>query len=406
MSTEPNPGADGAVTGVAGAKRVVFVGLLFTAMGAATLAAPSLGILATFIIDDLEISRSLLGWVIATNVVLAAVLSPFTGRFVDRIGGKAGLVSVFIIAAVAFAFFGFTPVVALLFLASAFSAVAQSGANPSTNKLIGEDLPPGERGVTTGIKQSGVQAAIMVAGLVLPTAAIAFGWRGAMLLLVLVPVVGAVVAVVVLPPSEHRTTRGEGSAGRLPPSIPWLSTYGFFMGFAGSVTFFIALFAEESLGLDPRIGGLAVAVVAVTAFAARILWARTAERRREFLGALGTMAILSVIASALLLASTGWIWLLWPGAVLTGASSSAWNSVGMLAVINEAGAVTGRASGFVLLGFLTGLGIGPPLYGATVDATGSYTMMWLISMAAATVGFGLVWVWRGRRDDQVARTTG
>ena len=134
--------------------------------------------------------------------------------------------------------------------------------------------------------------------------------------------------------------------------------------------------------------------VGFTAFAARILWARHVERRSEFLGSLGTIAVLAVFASALLLASSGWTWLLWPGAVLTGASSSAWNSVGMLAVINEAGAATGRASGFVLLGFLTGLGIGPPIYGATIDATGSYTLMWLISIAAAAVAVGLVWVWR------------
>ena len=163
---------------VTGGRRVAFVGLLFTAMGAATLAAPALSILATFIIDDLSISRSLLGWIIATNVILAAVLSPITGRITDRIGGKAALVSVFVIAAISFAVFGFTPVVAALFIASAIAAVGQSGANPSTNKLIGEDLPPGERGVTTGIKQSGVQAAITVAGLALPTIAIAFGWMG------------------------------------------------------------------------------------------------------------------------------------------------------------------------------------------------------------------------------------
>jgi cyanate permease len=68
----------------------------------------------------------------------------------------------------------------------------------------------------------------------------------------------------------------------------------------------------------------------------------------------------------------------------------------MLAVINEAGAPTGRASGMVLLGFLLGLGIGPPLYGATVDATGSYTAMWLLSLLAAGLSLWLVVAWRQR----------
>jgi len=391
---------------VTGGRRAVFVVLLFGAMGAATLSAPALGILATFIIDDLEISRSLLGWVIGTNVILAALLSPFTGRVTDRVGGKVALISVFVLATLAFLTFGLAPALAVLFIASVVAAISQSAANPSTNKLIGEALPPGERGVTTGIKQSGVQAAITVAGFILPALAIAFGWRGAMLTLAALPLLGALLALLVIPSSVPQSTAGAGTDGRLPPSIPWLTAYGLIFGFAGAVTFWIPLFAEESLGLDPRVGGIAISVAGLVAFAARILWARYAERRHEYLGPLGTMAVLGVVASALLLAATGWGWLLWPGVILTGASSSAWNSVGMLAVIDEAGLATGRASGIVLFGFLTGLGIGPPLYGATVDATGSYNVMWLLSIAAAAVAAGLVSVWRRQRAASAPSTPG
>jgi predicted MFS family arabinose efflux permease len=173
-----------------------------------------------------------------------------------------------------------------------------------------------------------------------------------------------------------------------------MAVYGFILGFAGAVTFFIALFAEESLGLDPRLGGLAVTVTGVVAFAGRIVWARYAERTQRYLPSLSVVAALGMIASLVLLASTEWTALLWVGAVLTGLGTSSWNSIGMLAVINEAGSATGRASGVVLLGFLAGLGIGPPVYGATVDATDSYTLMWLMSIGAAALGFILVWVWR------------
>ena len=43
----------------------------------------AIGILATFIVDDLEITRTTLGWIVATNVILAAVLSPIAGRATD-----------------------------------------------------------------------------------------------------------------------------------------------------------------------------------------------------------------------------------------------------------------------------------------------------------------------------------
>lgn len=377
-----------------GGRRVVFVALLFTAMGSATLASPALGIVATFIIDDLGITRGELGWVIGTSIVLAALLSPVTGGVVDRIGGKAGLLLVFGVSAVAFVVFGVAPAFAVLFVAAALSGFAQSGANPSTNKLIGEDLPAGERGVTTGIKQSGVQAAITAAGIVLPSLAIAFNWRVAMVALAVVPVAGAAIALFVIPGSRPAPATERTTARRLPVFVWWMAVYGFILGFAGAITFFIALFAEESLGLDPRLGGLAVTVTGVVAFAGRIAWARYAERSQRYLASLTVVAALGMVASSVLLASTTWTALLWVGAILTGLSTSSWNSIGMLAVINEAGSATGRASGVVLLGFLSGLGLGPPVYGATVDATGSYTAMWLISIGAAAVGLVLVVVWQ------------
>ncbi len=373
----------------------MFVALLFSAMGAATLAAPALGIVATFIIEELDISRGLLGWVLATSIILAAVLSPITGHVVDRVGGKVALIGLFLLSTITFATFGLAPAVAVMFVAAAMSGIAQSSANPSTNTLIGEHLPTGERGVVTGFKQSGVQAAITLAGLTLPSLAIAYGWRTALLVVAAFPLFGAVIALAVIPRPDHAARRAR-AGGRLPRSVPWLATYGALFGFSGAVTFFVALFAEESLGLDPRIGGLAVTVIGIVAFAGRIGWARFAERRREYRAPLGWLAMLGVAASVLMLGATTIPWLLWPGAVLTGAGSSSWNSVGMLAVIDEAGAATGRASGIVLFGFLGGLGIGPPIFGATVDATGSYTTMWLLSIATAALSFGVVWLWRRR----------
>ena len=67
----------------------------------------------------------------------------------------------------------------------------------------------------------------------------------------------------------------------------------------------------------------------------------------------------------------------------------------MVAVMVEAGvAATGRASGVVLFGFLTGLGIGPPIFGAIIDATGSYDLMWLLSALAAAGAAIVIAAWQ------------
>ena len=60
---------------------------------------------------------------------------------------------------------------------AAVVGIGQTLANPATNKMIAHEVPPGRRGLITGIKQSGVQAGAFVAGVAFPAAAVAVGWR-------------------------------------------------------------------------------------------------------------------------------------------------------------------------------------------------------------------------------------
>jgi MFS family permease len=379
-----------------GTRRFAFSSLLFLAMGAATFTAASLGILATFIIDDLSISRAELGVVLAVVNIAAAVLSPIAGRVTDRIGGKAAIVALFVIAGATFLLLG-TAVGYVMLLAGALAgAFSNAFGNPSTNKLIAEDLPAGERGLITGVKQSGVQFGIFLGGVTVPSVAVAIGWRGAYLVVAAIPLILALLALWVVPSAPPSTVgHREVRRVRLPAAIWWLAGYGFLSGFSGAVTFLVPLFAEETLGLSPIAGGIAVALVALVAVVGRIAWSRYAEQSGAYRGSLFAMAGLSLMAAGLFFASGQIaVWLLWPAAIAIALGSSSWNSVGMLAVMVEAGvAATGRASGVVLFGFLTGLGLGPPVFGAIIDSTGSYDLMWLLSAAAAAMAGGVVMAW-------------
>ncbi len=377
-------------------RRVIFAALLFAAMAVATFGAASLGILATFIIDDLGITRAQLGFVIAVNAVFGAAFSPLAGRTADRIGAKGAFVGVFVLSGATFLAFGLAPSFLILAAGGIVGAMAQASSNPATNKLIAEELPPGERGVVTGIKQSGVQAGIFLGGLTAPSLALALGWRGAYLAIAAVPMVLAVLAWWLVPPAQRHDPGGaEGLRGPLPAAIRWLAVYGFLLGFAGAVTFFVPLYVEEALGFDPRVGGLVAAVMGLIAVVGRIWWSRHAEAADAVLGSLGTMAILSALSAAAFWAGMELQTLIWIGAVLTAVGSSSWNSVGMVAVMaSTTPESTGRASGVVLFGFLAGLGIGPPIFGALVDRTGSYTPMWAVSAIAALGAFAVIVAWR------------
>lgn len=384
---------------VTGGKPVLAL-LTFSAMSAGTFTLVAIGILATFIIDDLEITRAQLGLVIGADSVLAALLSPVAGRIADTLGGKRSLIAVFLLAAVAYLAYGVAPIYALLFLGAAIGGAADAACNPATNRLIAESLVAGERGVVTGIKQSGVQAGAFFAGLTLPSLAIAFGWRTTYFLVAALPLVGAFVAsrIVHSPPSRRRAVpRQDPESPALSRAVHWLAAFGFVFGFAGSVSFLVPLYVEEGMGLDARVGGFVAAVIGLAAVAGRVGWAHYAELRGAFVGTLWSMTPVAVLGGLAFLGSGTFPALAWLGAALLGLSTSSWNSVGMLAVMSEAGtAATGRASGVVLLGFLGGLGIGPPIYGALVDAAGSYAPMWWTSVGASAAASLLVAIWRNR----------
>jgi MFS family permease len=128
----------------------------------------------------------------------------------------------------------------------------------------------------------------------------------------------------------------------------------------------------------------------------RIAWARHAERHHAYRSSLLVISLLAVLASlALLGAGAGVWWLIWVAAVLTGVGPSSWNSVGMLGLIVFTGPrAAGHASGVILFGFLIGLGIGPPLFGWMVDASGSYAGVWTLSLLSAVAGSLVMVAWK------------
>ena len=394
-----NRAAATAAGGMGPARRRGFTALLMLAMGLSTFTSSVIGIIASSLIDEFDLTRRDIGTIVAVNTVAGGLLSPLAGRAADRLGGVRAVVAVFVLAGLGLGTAAISPWYGLLLVAGLFGGAAQAGTNPSTNKAIATHIPVGGRAAIIGLKQSGVQIAIFLGGLIVPVVAEEFGWRVALggaaaLAALAVPIVLGVF------PSDEAATRGGhgGPSGRVPSSMWWLAGYGFLVGSAVATTLFIPLFAEEALGLSVRIGGVAVAVVGLSSVVGRLAWALWAEGGARHVTALSAIALLGVaMASLMLLAPRfGSLWM-WLGLVVMGLGLSSWNSVGMLTVVDIVGPdVAGRASGRVLFGFLIGLGGAPAVYGQTVDSTGSYDAMWTISLVIAAMAFVLTLVWRRR----------
>ena len=374
--------------------RIAFAALLVAGMGSAAHLPIAFGIVASWLRDDLGISRAELGLLISSVLVLSAIASPQMGHLSDRLGGRNALALIFASSGAAFLTAGVAPSYWWMVVPVLVATMAQGFGNPATNKLIATHTPLGRRGVITGIKQSGVQAGAFLSGFILPIIAEQFGWRWALAGLSVVPLAGLLATYPVLPRDRATPPRSSVRPRVMSRPVVVLAVYGGLMGAGAAYTFLIPLFAEEALGLSARTGGFAAGLVGLIALIARIGWARAADRRRAEAGALAALAFLALAAIGVLWASqfVG-SWLLWPGVVLTGVSGSSWNAVVMLAVIGYVGPErAGGASGIVMFGFLTGIGVAPALFGWLADITGGYSAMWATCLGSVGVA-ALLSVW-------------
>jgi predicted MFS family arabinose efflux permease len=283
----------------------------------------------------------------------------------------------------------------MLVAASMVLGLPQGWGNPATNSLISTRVRPGQQGVITGVKQSGVTLGVFLAGLTLPGLASLSDWHGACWVYSAIFALFAVVVFVSLPADEPRVPRPElGPEARmsrtpLAPFVWRIAAYAFLLGSSsGGISRFLALFAHEELAMSVATAGLVVALTGLLGMVTRVWAARLAESTVEPARLLVWLAYSAVACSLLLVTATSvGRWVIWPSAVLFSFGFTAWNSVAMLAVIKGVGMEqAGRASGVVMFGFLGGHTVGAPAAGVAIDATGSYQPVWWAAAVLSVMG--------------------
>ncbi len=403
--------------------RAGFAVTLALAMAAGAFPGYAFGILGPFLVDEFTLSRSQLGLLTTGLFLVGGSLSLPAGTLVDRHGGRRVMLGAFAVLGAAMATAAAAPSFPLLVVAAALAGVALAAGNPTTNKLVAVHVPAGRRGITMGFKQAGVQVGAFLTGALLAPAAAAWGWRLALAASVAVPVAGVVATLRIVPDDRGARSAPAGvgpiparagaaaAAGRraapLPAAVRWLAAYAFLMG-AGvaAVNAYLPLYGVERLGLSVRVAGAAAALIGAVGIASRVVWGWLSERRSGFVAPLLVMAAGAVAALALVVAAqVAGAWLLWPAALVLGATAVTWNAVGMLAVLDEVEAAdAGRASGYVLFGFYGGFVPSPILFGAVVDATGDYRVAWT-AVAGVFTAAALLMAWWGRASRRSGSAT-
>lgn len=377
-------------------------------MAVSTLHMFATGVLAADIIDELGVTRTQIGFAGSANTAVGALLAPTLGRLTDRMGARWSIAVLSLIGAAGLGMLAISIGLWSLLASSMVSGIAQGWANPATNTSIATHLAPGDRGTITGLKQSGVQLSIFLAGLTLPIASSTVGWRVAVGVYAVAAVAIAALARRSHPRDQPRIPARQQSSGADTPTrettldgfVFRVALYSLLLGLSGGSVFrFLPLFAEEVVGFSAELAGLVLAANGLIAIGARIWWGRLTEAGFSTARGLAIMALGSAACSALLLIAPEISAALWVFAVLAAFTAGAWNVVAMLSVIGSVPIeLQGKATGIVMFGFLGGLSIAGPLTGWSVDSTGSYTSAWIATIVASLLGAAVMATGSGQRS--------
>jgi predicted MFS family arabinose efflux permease len=347
------------------------------AMATSTLPLYGVSALGPVLAEDLRLSRPQYGSLVAVTVGAAALLSVAAGGLIDRIGARRGLAG--LTAAVVTALLAASVADSYLWLLAALATagVGQALANPATNVLIRDRIPPPGDGPATGYKQSGVQISALLSGLVLPWVAAEHGWQwGLRASAVAASAFAVAVPLVRAPVPRPRSARRQ-------PFPSWLfrlTLYCFVLATANAaVAAYLPLFAVQDLGYRPAAGGAVLACFGLAGVVGRVWWAkRAADRHGRPALMLTTLACVATVCALPLTLATlpGLDILVWVGALGVGVSATAAYAVAMLDVVRNAGVGTGRASGLVSVGFFLGFAVGPIAFGLLADRAG-YQAGWI-----------------------------
>jgi MFS family permease len=280
-------------------------------------------------------------------------------------------------------------------------------------------------GFAIGIVSSGVGIGML---LVVPLAQVlidAIGWRGAFQVLGLVSVAWIVPSSLWL----HRAPRRAAAQARMAPAAAarprsalsdmtlgeamrtqpfWLLLSAFFFGNLCSQTLHVHQVAYlVDHGLSAMVAASVVGVVGVASIAGKTGGGWLSDRMERELVYVAGIAIMVAAAFVLLaLGAAPGRWGAYGYAVLLGVGYSATASL-IPAMLSDrfSGAHFGAIVGVGLMGSATGSALGPWLAGRLYDATGSYTVAFLIAVACGVVAGAAGWRARTLRRFGVSART-
>ncbi len=343
-----------------------------------------LGALAVFVRGELNFSETRLGLVVATYYLASALASLPGGRLCDAVGGRRAVAIAALIGGTsmfATALLARNYETLLVFMAAA--GVANGIALPASNLVIVGRIPQRMQGTAFGVKQSSGPISTLLAGASVPLLGLTVGWRWAFLLTAI-----TTIPLVVWGRSGPRRYNSETPADRFTVPVGPLVVMAAAAATAVVGGASIAAFYVESAvanGVSPGAAGTTLAISSVLGIGFRVLWGFAGDRAPRLhvpllsillaVGAVSYALLGRVSTSAALLVVT----------ITAFASAWGWPALFNYTIVNQVPQAPALATGIAGTGLFAGGIIGPPLFGAVVEASGYATAWsWVAASAACS----------------------
>lgn len=310
---------------------------------------------------DIGFDNGSLGAAVVGYYVMSALLSASCGRLTERVGSQRTLQAAAVLGAVACAGIAFADRLVWLVVFLVVGGTAMPLAQPASNAVIMERIPPQRRGLAFGIKQSSVPAGTALAGLAVPVIGLTVGWRWAFAgAAVLCLLAGASVPETRRQPQRSRSS-SDGLRGSYGELVVLAAAAALGAAPSMSLPVFLTASATER-GFSPAAAGALLTVGSIGGLVVRLVVGARADRRSGghlrpiaglmSLGALGLVAMtldhpVAFAAATLLAFGAGW----------------AWQGLFNHAVANRWASSPAAATGVTQTGIFVGGIIGPPTFG-------------------------------------------
>lgn len=343
-------------------------------------------------------SPSAVGYYIAVVYLGSMIGSAAAGGWVARFGpirvSQAGLA--LCLAGLALAATAWPP---LVLLGAFIVGLGYGPATPASSVILVRAAPPARFSLIFSIKQTGVPAGGVLAGVLVPALVLAAGWQWGAI------AIGAVCLALAVsidatrarydrelnpaaPASLRSALASLGMIVRTPRLREMAVTSFIYGGVQITLVAYLVAFLTGSFGQSLVLAGLVMAVSQAASVVGRIAWGVIADRvlsRRAMLGLLGLGMGASAIAT--LAAGPGWpVPVLFAFAAVFGATAVGWNGVFLaeIARIVPSGQVS-QATGACLFFTFLGVVVTPPAFNALLGLGASYAIAYAVLGAPALV---------------------